>query len=171
MAAPPGDPFLAAVRKCDLKLLRKEVPWKPFYLTGMFDPVQLEIIYSLQINTYLSMHACFMRTLMNDVGFWHWYNGGNTHHIKGAFAGLALQNIFGYLKQDAPTVRKRVFSERHPGLLSRLKEDDVKMLKLGGNMRMAAWGLTKHELMCKPTTFHDLLDSIGMKDVSFCSQM
>jgi len=169
MAVPPDDPLFSQVQACVKKLQPKLETWQPLAMTGLFSPRQLEEMFSMTINTYLSMHACFLKTLDEDAALWHWYNSASTYHINAGHAGLRLGKLLGWKQKGAHETKKRLFQSYDQELYDNLKGDeDVKMIKIGGKMRKVIWDLPRKAFWCEKSTFQRLFMEMGIWNEKEC---
>jgi len=167
MAAPPNDTVIKRTRECVMKLQPKLEVWQPLGLTGLFTAQQLELLFSLKINTYLSMHACFMKTVDEDAAIWHWWNGPQVQHLYAGRAGLKLFDLLG---MDSAAIKKKVFDAFDKDVYEAMQNDDVKMIKIGGNLRHDMGDIKREQLWCADSTFARFLKDLGMKDTKLCGK-
>lgn len=168
IAAPPHDPVIHRTRKCVLELQTKMIPWKPFAATGMFSVLELQEMVSLGIDTYLSMHACFLRTIGEDVALWYWYHSKRVNHIYALENGLRLSSLIGWDKSAAGEISRKFFQEFDDDVYGNLTAPGVNMVKMSGRVRRHAGHLSTHLLWCKDTTFTTLLSDMGLEKPTSC---
>lgn len=173
MATPPHDILFTQVHDCVSKLQPEvEDKWVPFWATGMFTQQQFEEMHALLItkflgfSNYLSMHACFLKTIQEDRSLWHWYNGPTVQHLPAGFAGLRLQVETGWgagAQQAVVRFTQKVDKE----LLKALTEPGTLMLKVG-SANNALRKLPAKELWCRDSTLRRILTKMHLDNNPLC---
>mmetsp|Transcript_9267 Transcript_9267/g.20616 ORF Transcript_9267/g.20616 Transcript_9267/m.20616 type:complete len:488 (-) Transcript_9267:85-1548(-) len=170
LAAPPQDPLIMATRRCASQLQQLEEPqWRPLAFTGLFSARQLGMLKSLQIIAYLSTHACFLKSIDEDAAFYHWWNSPAVHHIRASHGALRLNEMYGWDEAAAETIKQVLFNSTEEFVVANMTSERNYVMKVGGCIRRAVWGLSSWELYCKPGTFHEILRRTGLTDSAMCN--
>merc|ERR1712062_30786 len=152
--------------------LRKEDAGTALFFedTGIFSDRLIDEIISIGIADHLSLEmssftqACFLKTIDEDVGLWHWYNSVQVQHVGGyrvkgegwdnlhigpsrhLFFGGDADNVFFAESDDELHQMIRHITE-HSGLLDVSTMGDLG-LKLGSDV--------PQDILCKKPIFGDL---------------
>lgn len=166
LAAPPDDPLITRTRTCVHAFLAKDKSSRTLAASGLFSQAQLEMLVRLGVWEYLSTSACMFKTIDEDVALGSWWQSPRVRHVN----PVAVTGP--WWLADMQKGRKALFDMTNTTMLSELMDDEFFLIKFTRDMRtVLVQGLTVQELHCKNSTFHAMLETIGVSNVTVCQSL
>lgn len=172
LAAPPGDPLLQRTMSCVWQLQPRLTdfaanPSHKLLATMLFSYQQWQEMGSYNIVSYLSTHACFFKSLDEDIGLWHWYFSNAVQHLDAGEHAYRLAKKYGWYNMAGE--KKALFHTSDAGLVDDLLAPPSLLMKFNSPMREALLAhQTPHDLWCKDSTFHMLLERLNVTNAKLC---
>lgn len=163
LTAPVNDTLISQVKSCFLEAfseLAAAFTPRPLGSLGLFSREQLEEMEGLGIkDSYLTMHACFFKSLDEDAGMKRFWDGPWSKRIEGS-RGL-FPHLYLYGEEAWDDV---LFRQHRPDLLDRLldPDDGSFLLKFREVDRRRLNCASEQDLRCRQSTFSELLRRLGL---------
>lgn len=165
MSAPKGDVFTTRVRDCVWQFMRT-INRSDFTTSGMFSPLQLEMMRRLGINAYLSSDACMFRVIDEDIAIYNWYHSDRVS-VRSPLGRLGFSWMI-----DMQDTQHRLFHEVDLKFGRELIDDPGLYMKFTGTMRkFMVEPVSPYDIWCKENTFRMVLDSIGVAPSRRCMSL
>lgn len=162
MAAPKDDVFTTRLRDCVWQFMRN-VNRKDFTISGMFSPLQLDMMRRLGINAYLSSDACMFRIIDEDIAMYNWYHS-NQVRVLSPLGKLGFSWMI-----DMEDTQHQLFHKVNFTFGRELIDDPGLYMKFTRTMRKyMVEPVSPYDIWCKENTFRMVLDSIGVTPSRRC---
>jgi len=163
LASPLGDVFAARVRDCVWQFMRG-VNRKDFRISGMFSPLQLDMMRRLGINSYLSSDACMFRTIDEDIAMHNWYHSDRVR-VASPLGRLGFSWMV-----DMQDTQNQLFHKMNRTFGRELLDDPGLYMKFTGTMRKYMVDpVSPYDIWCKENTFRMVLESVGVSPSRRCA--
>jgi len=190
LSAPPNDPFLGKVVKCQHEIYSKQNDQHGMETTGMFSARQQQDLCDLNIDCpwksmgmgYLSSHACFYKTLDEDPEMDEFYNS-RVHKYEG-YEHAASQMMWKFNDTttchnrdqaqlpgiseieyiNSPPWVKNFLYTTCPEMTHYFLDKGLNLLKFSGDSRKDVVAFSKYEILCAKSTLTEILKKIGVID-------
>jgi len=173
LAALPGDPLIVRTKSCVWKLqprLKDSAANVSHHLlsTKMFSYRQWQEMASYGISAYMSTHACFFKSLDEDVGLSRWYFSNAVQHLDALQSAYMLPEKY---RWATPIVKYVLFNTLKLDIVNDLLSPPSLVMKFNSVLRGAILeGRTQHELWCQQNnTFHELLVRLSVRNDTLCN--
>mmetsp|Transcript_89500 Transcript_89500/g.158880 ORF Transcript_89500/g.158880 Transcript_89500/m.158880 type:complete len:536 (-) Transcript_89500:72-1679(-) len=163
VAAPKQDMFVSRLKECVWQFMLG-ANRSDFSASGMYTPLQLQIMKRLGIRAYLSSDACMFKIIDEDAAIWDWYHSDRVKR-KDATGRLG----YGWLA-DMQTTQDKFFHRTDPDWFHTLVDDPSLYMKFTSSMRKyLVLPVSPSDIWCKQNTFRMVLDHIGVDSETRCA--
>eukprot|EP00933_Yihiella_yeosuensis_P070825 TRINITY_DN78989_c0_g1_i1.p1 TRINITY_DN78989_c0_g1~~TRINITY_DN78989_c0_g1_i1.p1 ORF type:complete len:525 (+),score=72.32 TRINITY_DN78989_c0_g1_i1:25-1575(+) len=155
LAAPKNDTFVHRLRDCVWQFMMN-INRKHLGVSGMFTPLQLEMMNRVGIRAYLSTDACAFKVIDEDWAMRKWYQNSQVLSPVSRLGWGFMADLAGF--------REKLFDRYDDAFAHQLIDDPKLWMKFTGDMRKAmVLPVTPADIWCHKNTFRQVLLHSGVK--------
>jgi len=165
LAAPKNDMFMTRLKDCVWQFMQG-ANRSDFSVSGMFTPLQMQLMARLGIREYLSSDACMFKIIDEDAAIWDWYHSDRVRAMD------ATSRLGFSWMADMHLTAEKFFHRIDLEWYHQLVDDPHLYMKFTGTMRKyMILPQSPSDIWCKQNTFRMVMDAIGVNSQERCSNI